>query len=134
MQIIKQTTGNKLAIGIIGNREEAEIMHNRIFNFGGTNGQLHELSNEENGKAGFYYFFAGRNDTFRALVEGIRQKIYLAGGAKKWKKNPVGFCFSCMMAAGREIQSWHEENFLGNTDASRNFHKVLSGGAPFWEE
>lgn len=139
MQIIKQTTGNKLAVGIIGTIEEREYLHNRIFNFGGTNGKLKELREDETTTSGetlpgFSYFHGEKAQVFRALVEGIRQKIHLAGGAKKWKGNPKGFCFACMMAAGREIQSWREESFLGSTAESRNFHKVLSGGAASWEE
>lgn len=137
MQIIKQTTGGKIAIGIIGTLEEREYLHNRIFNMGGTNGKLKELREDETTASGdtlpgFSYFHGEKAQVFRALVEGIRQKIHLAGGAKKWKGNPRGFCFACMMAAGRELQSWTEENFLGNMGGGKNFHKILDGGAAAW--
>ncbi|MFA5043114.1 MAG: hypothetical protein WC567_03895 [Kiritimatiellia bacterium] len=124
MKIIKQTTGTKLAIGIEGPRERAEILHNRVYNFGGTNGHLHELGDN------FFYFLGEEREIFRALTQQIAQRISLLGEAKRFKKNPRAFCLHCMRRAATEMHGWTEENFRGNIAGGRNFHRVLDGGAP----
>lgn len=127
MKIITQLTSGKLAIGIEGTREEQETLYNRIYNFGGTNGDLHEMAFDEETGEGFAYFVGRPREIFRALVEGIRQKQWLDGGAKKWKKNPRGYCFACMLAAGREMKQWTRENFLPENPLNFAVRRVLAG-------
>ena len=51
MKLIKQNLGAPWVIGIKGNKDEIEQFHNRVYNWGGTNGELQWMSND------FAYFW-----------------------------------------------------------------------------
>ena len=51
MKLIKQNLGAHWVIGIKGNKDEIEQFHNRVYNWGGTNGELQWMSND------FAYFW-----------------------------------------------------------------------------
>lgn len=159
MNILTQSAGNRLAIGIHGTREERERIFNLFFNWGAvapgiggkgeesefarlgySNGEtgergadfFHELREDTENKPGFSYFFADFKDIFRALCNKISVDLQMKGESKRFKRKPQTFCWHCMRAAMREIKSWREENFLGNRAVSLNYHRQLDGGAPFW--
>ena len=51
MQLVKQNLGSYWVIGIKGKKDRIEQFHNRIYNWGGTNGELQWMSDS------FAYFW-----------------------------------------------------------------------------
>lgn len=142
-QIFIQKTGTKIAIGIKGPKEHAEKLHNRIFNFGGTDGDLHTMS--EN----FSYFMAPLDNVLKALAWGIIQKKQLRGTGEKGngtakaakrrrafqngRLSSKNFFENCLEMARKEVATWKAANFLPENAFGLYFHRELSGGSPDWE-
>lgn len=142
-QVFIQSTGGKIAIGIKGPKQEREKLYNRIFNFGGTDGRLHEMS--EN----FSYFMAKSQDVLRCLAWGIVQKKQLRGTSQKGYNQTLrnrrrracesgrhiskNFFENCLDLARKEIATWKPAQFLPELEGSKNFHRILDGGQPEWE-
>ena len=73
MKLIKQNLGAHWVIGIKGNKDEIEQFHNRVYNWGGTNGELQWMSND------FAYFWITLEKLervmFKYVMNGITDKL-----------------------------------------------------------
>lgn len=82
MQIIKQNLGNHWVIGLKGNKDDITQYHNRIYNWGGTNGNLQWQSDT------FAYFWITLEKLervmFKYTMNGVTTKL---GNKFKGKKD-----------------------------------------------
>ena len=82
MKLIKQNLGAHWVIGVKGEKDEIEQFHNRIYNWGGTNGELHWLSDS------FAYFWITMEKLervmFKYMSSGMSDKL---GNRFKGSKN-----------------------------------------------
>jgi len=73
MKLIKQNLGAHWVIGIKGNKDEIEQFHNRVYNWGGTNGELQWMSND------FAYFWITLEKLervmFKYVMNGVIDKL-----------------------------------------------------------
>ena len=73
MKLIKQNLGAHWVIGIKGNKDEIEQFHNRVYNWGGTNGELQWMSND------FAYFWITLEKLervmFKYVMNGVTDKL-----------------------------------------------------------
>ena len=79
MKLMKQNLGAHWVIGIKGKQDEIEQFHNRVYNWGGTNGELQWMSND------FAYFWI----TFEKL-ERVMFKYVMNGVTDKLGKKFIG--------------------------------------------
>jgi len=70
---MKQNLGAHWVIGIKGKQDEIEQFHNRVYNWGGTNGELQWMSND------FAYFWITLEKLervmFKYVMNGITDKL-----------------------------------------------------------
>ncbi len=70
---MKQNLGAHWVIGIKGNKDEIEQFHNRVYNWGGTNGELQWMSND------FAYFWITLEKLervmFKYVMNGVTDKL-----------------------------------------------------------
>jgi hypothetical protein len=92
MKLMKQNLGAHWVIGIKGNKDEIEQFHNRIYNWGGTNGELQWMSND------FAYFWITLEKLervmFKYVMNGVTDKLGkkfrgAKGGLKGFVSNRV---------------------------------------------
>ena len=73
MTLIKQNLGAHWVIGIKGKQDEIEQFHNRVYNWGGTNGELQWMSND------FAYFWITLEKLervmFKYVMNGVTDKL-----------------------------------------------------------
>ncbi len=73
MKLIKQNRGAHWVIGIKGKQDEIEQFHNRVYNWGGTNGELQWMSND------FAYFWITLEKLervmFKYVMNGVTDKL-----------------------------------------------------------
>jgi hypothetical protein len=69
MKLIKQNLGAHWVIGIKGNKDEIEQFHNRVYNWGGTNGELQWMSND------FAYFWITLEKLERVMFKYVMNSI-----------------------------------------------------------
>jgi len=73
MKLIKQNLGAHWVIGIKGNKDEIEQFHNRVYNWGGTNGELQWMSKD------FAYFWITLEKLervmFKYVMNGVTDKL-----------------------------------------------------------
>ena len=73
MKLMKQNLGAHWVIGIKGNKDEIEQFHNRVYNWGGTNGELQWMSND------FAYFWITLEKLervmFKYVMNGVTDKL-----------------------------------------------------------
>jgi len=66
---MKQNLGAHWVIGIKGNKDEIEQFHNRIYNWGGTNGELQWMSND------FAYFWITLEKLERVMFKYVMSSL-----------------------------------------------------------
>ena len=92
MQLVKQNLGAHWVIGIKGNKDEIEQFHNRIYNWGGTNGELQWMSES------FAYFWITLEKLERVMFKYVMNSMSV-------NRNSVfhffsfSFCYSFLYAS-----------------------------------
>lgn len=73
MKLMKQNLGAHWVIGIKGSKDRIEQFHNRVYNWGGTNGELQWMSND------FAYFWITLEKLervmFKYVMNGVTDKL-----------------------------------------------------------
>jgi len=69
MKLIKQNLGAHWVIGIKGNKDEIEQFHNRVYNWGGTNGELQWMSES------FAYFWITLEKLERVMFKYVMSSL-----------------------------------------------------------
>jgi hypothetical protein len=69
MKLIKQNLGAHWVIGIKGNKDEIEQFHNRVYNWGGTNGELQWMAND------FAYFWITLEKLERVMFKYVMNSL-----------------------------------------------------------
>jgi hypothetical protein len=105
MKLIKQNLGAHWVIGIKGNKDEIEQFHNRVYNWGGTNGELQWMSND------FAYFWITLEKLervmFKYVMNGITDKL-----GKKFRGAKGGLKAVAMNRIKNTIDNIPTENFV----------------------
>ena len=69
MKLMKQNLGAHWVIGIKGKQDEIEQFHNRVYNWGGTNGELQWMSND------FAYFWITLEKLERVMFKYVMNSL-----------------------------------------------------------
>ena len=69
MKLMKQNLGAHWVIGIKGKQDEIEQFHNRVYNWGGTNGELQWMSND------FAYFWITLEKLERVMFKYVMSSL-----------------------------------------------------------
>lgn len=105
MKLMKQNLGAHWVIGIKGNKDEIEQFHNRVYNWGGTNGELQWMSND------FAYFWITLEKLervmFKYVMNGITDKL-----GKKFRGAKGGLKAVAMNRIKNTIDNIPTENFV----------------------
>jgi len=105
MKLIKQNLGAHWVIGIKGKQDEIEQFHNRVYNWGGTNGELQWMSND------FAYFWITLEKLervmFKYVMNGITDKL-----GKKFRGAKGGLKAVAMNRIKNTIDNIPTENFV----------------------
>jgi hypothetical protein len=105
MKLIKQNLGAHWVIGIKGKQDEIEQFHNRVYNWGGTNGELQWMSND------FAYFWITLEKLervmFKYVMNGITDKL-----GKKFRGAKGGLRAVAMNRIKNTIDNIPTENFV----------------------
>jgi len=105
MKLIKQNLGAHWVIGIKGNKDEIEQFHNRVYNWGGTNGELQWMSND------FAYFWITLEKLervmFKYVMNGVTDKL-----GKKFRGAKGGLKAVVMNRIQNTINNIPTENFV----------------------
>ena len=105
MKLIKQNLGAHWVIGIKGNKDEIEQFHNRVYNWGGTNGELQWMSND------FAYFWITLEKLervmFKYVMNGVTDKL-----GKKFRGAKGGLKEVVMNRIQNTINNIPTENFV----------------------
>jgi hypothetical protein len=105
MKLIKQNLGAHWVIGIKGNKDEIEQFHNRVYNWGGTNGELQWMSND------FAYFWITLEKLervmFKYVMNGITDKL-----GKKFRGAKGGLKAVAMNRIKNTIDNIPNEHFV----------------------
>jgi hypothetical protein len=105
MKLIKQNLGAHWVIGIKGKKDEIEQFHNRVYNWGGTNGELQWMSND------FAYFWITLEKLervmFKYVMNGITDKL-----GKKFRGAKGGLKAVAMNRIKNTIDNIPTENFV----------------------
>ena len=102
---MKQNLGAHWVIGIKGKQDEIEQFHNRVYNWGGTNGELQWMSND------FAYFWITLEKLervmFKYVMNGITDKL-----GKKFRGAKGGLKAVAMNRIKNTIDNIPTENFV----------------------
>jgi hypothetical protein len=105
MKLIKQNLGAHWVIGIKGKQDEIEQFHNRVYNWGGTNGELQWMSND------FAYFWITLEKLervmFKYVMNGITDKL-----GKKFRGAKGGLKAVAINRIKNTIDNIPTENFV----------------------
>ena len=105
MKLMKQNLGANWVIGIKGNKDEIEQYHNRVYNWGGTNGELQWMAND------FAYFWITLEKLervmFKYVMNGITDKL-----GKKFRGAKGGLKAVVMNRVRNTISKIPVENFV----------------------
>jgi hypothetical protein len=116
MKLIKQNLGAHWVIGIKGNKDEIEQFHNRVYNWGGTNGELHWLSDS------FAYFWITMEKLervmFKYMSSGMSDKL-----GKKFKGSKNGFKNVILNRVKNAIDSIEVDHFF-KTKQEQDFYSL----------
>jgi len=116
MKLIKQNLGAHWVIGIKGEKDEIEQFHNRIYNWGGTNGELHWLSDS------FAYFWITMEKLervmFKYMSSGMSDKL-----GKKFKGSKNGFKNVILNRVKNAIDSIEVDHFF-KTKQEQDFYSL----------
>ena len=102
---MKQNLGAHWVIGIKGNKDEIEQFHNRVYNWGGTNGELQWMSND------FAYFWITLEKLERVMFKYIMNSLSDKLG-KKFRGAKGGLKAVAMNRMKNTIDNIPTENFV----------------------
>jgi len=105
MKLMKQNLGAHWVIGIKGNKDEIEQFHNRIYNWGGTNGELQWMSND------FAYFWITLEKLERVMFKYVMSSLSDKLG-KKFRGAKGGLKAVAMNRVMNTIDNIPTENFV----------------------
>ena len=105
MKLMKQNLGAHWVIGIKGNKDEIEQFHNRIYNWGGTNGELQWMSND------FAYFWITLEKLERVMFKYVMNSLSDKLG-KKFRGAKGGLKAVAMNRIKNTIDNIPTENFV----------------------
>ena len=105
MKLIKQNLGAHWVIGIKGNKDEIEQFHNRVYNWGGTNGELQWMSND------FAYFWITLEKLERVMFKYVMNSLSDKLG-KKFIGTKGGLKAVAMNRVRNTIDNIPTENFV----------------------
>jgi hypothetical protein len=105
MKLIKQNLGAHWVIGIKGNKDEIEQFHNRVYNWGGTNGELQWMSND------FAYFWITLEKLERVMFKYVMSSLSDKLG-KKFRGAKGGLKAVAMNRVMNTIDNIPTENFV----------------------
>jgi len=105
MKLIKQNLGAHWVIGIKGNKDEIEQFHNRVYNWGGTNGELQWMAND------FAYFWITLEKLERVMFKYVMNSLSDKLG-KKFRGAKGGLKAVAMNRIKNTIDNIPTENFV----------------------
>lgn len=105
MKLMKQNLGAHWVIGIKGNKDEIEQFHNRVYNWGGTNGELQWMSND------FAYFWITLEKLERVMFKYVMSSLSDKLG-KKFRGAKGGLKAVAMNRVMNTIDNIPTENFV----------------------
>ena len=105
MKLIKQNLGAHWVIGIKGKKDEIEQFHNRVYNWGGTNGELQWMSND------FAYFWITLEKLERVMFKYVMSSLSDKLG-KKFRGAKGGLKAVAMNRIMNTIDNIPTENFV----------------------
>ena len=105
MKLMKQNLGAHWVIGIKGNKDEIEQFHNRVYNWGGTNGELQWMSND------FAYFWITLEKLERVMFKYVMNSLSDKLG-KKFRGAKGGLKAVAMNRMKNTIDNIPTENFV----------------------
>jgi hypothetical protein len=105
MKLIKQNLGAHWVIGIKGKQDEIEQFHNRVYNWGGTNGELQWMSND------FAYFWITLEKLERVMFKYVMSSLSDKLG-KKFRGAKGGLKAVAMNRVMNTIDNIPTENFV----------------------
>jgi hypothetical protein len=105
MKLTKQNLGGHWVIGIEGKRDDIEQYHNRIYNWGGTNGELQWMSES------FAYFWITMEKLervmFKYVISSVSDKL-----GKKMKGSKGGLKKAVMNRVHNTINNIPNDTFV----------------------
>lgn len=116
MQLVKQNLGAHWVIGIKGSKDRIEQFHNRIYNWGGTNGELQWMSDS------FAYFWITLEKLERVMFKYVMNSLSDKLG-KKFRGNKGGLKQVVMSRVHNTIKNIPVENFL-KTAQTQDFYSI----------
>ena len=102
---MKQNLGAHWVIGIKGNKDEIEQFHNRVYNWGGTNGELQWMAND------FAYFWITLEKLERVMFKYVMSSLSDKFG-KKFRGAKGGLKAVAMNRIKNTIDNIPTENFV----------------------
>ena len=105
MKLMKQNLGAHWVIGIKGKQDEIEQFHNRVYNWGGTNGELQWMSND------FAYFWITLEKLERVMFKYVMSSLSDKLG-KKFRGAKGGLKAVAMNRVMNTIDNIPTENFV----------------------
>lgn len=116
MKLIKQNLGAHWVIGIKGNKDEIEQFHNRVYNWGGTNGELQWMSES------FAYFWITLEKLervmFKYVMNGVADKL-----GKKFRGSKGGLKDVVLNRIKNTINNIPSEHFV-KTAQVQDFYSI----------
>jgi len=116
MKLIKQNLGAHWVIGIKGNKDEIEQFHNRVYNWGGTNGELQWMSND------FAYFWITLEKLERVMFKYVMSSLSDKLG-KKFRGAKGGLKEVVMNRVMNTINNIPSEHFVKTAEV-QDFYSI----------
>jgi hypothetical protein len=116
MTLIKQNLGAHWVIGIKGNKDEIEQFHNRIYNWGGTNGSIQWMSES------FGYFWITMEKLERVMFKYVMSSLSDKFG-KKFRGAKGGLKAVVMNRVINTINNIPSEHFV-KTAQVQDFYSI----------
>ena len=116
MKLMKQNLGAHWVIGIKGKQDEIEQFHNRVYNWGGTNGELQWMSND------FAYFWITLEKLERVMFKYVMNSLSDKLG-KKFRGAKGGLKAVVMNRVMNTIKNIPSEHFV-KTAQVQDFYSI----------
>ena len=116
MKLIKQNLGAHWVIGIKGKQDEIEQFHNRVYNWGGTNGELQWMSKD------FAYFWITLEKLERVMFKYVMSSLSDKLG-KKFRGSKGGLKAVVMNRIKNTINNIPSEHFV-KTAQTQDFYSI----------
>ena len=116
MKLMKQNLGAHWVIGMEGKADEIEQFHNRIYNWGGTNGSIQWMSDT----FGYFWITLEKLERvmFKYMMSGMSTKL-----GKKFKKTKGGLKAVVMNRVKNAINNISNESFV-KTAQVQDFYSI----------